>query len=196
MRALPRILALTLVLGLLASHSASAGSSFAFFLDDNGFTNPLNPFPPIVGTGNLALASSLGDGTYTLASLPSFTLSFSFTDGDTFTQADIVSDPTQAEVVIYNNGQNAYFSDITPDTATGGSLSLVNSSGGLLSFSPSYFGAGFYFEAGPNGFDEGNYGNAVVPEPSSLALAGIAGSTGGILAVIRRRRKAKAPSAG
>jgi PEP-CTERM motif len=167
--------------------------SFSFFLDDNGFTSPLAPFPPIVGTGNLTLASSLGDGTYTLASLPSFTLSFALVDGDTYTQADIISDPTQSEVVIYNNGQNAYFSDIMPSNIVGGSLDLANSNG-LLSFSPASFGVGFFFEDSDSGELIGNYGNSVVPEPSSLTLAGIAGLTGAITAVIRRRRKAKAPT--
>jgi hypothetical protein len=194
MRISPRLLALTLGLGLLASQSASAGMSFSFFLDDNGFTSPLAPFPPIVGTGNLTLSSSLGDGTYTLASLPSFTLSFSFINGDTFTQADIISDPTQAEVVIYNNGQNAYFSDIMPSDFFGGSLDFVNSDGAILGFSPAGFPVGLFVEESDNGFFDGNYGNSVVPEPSSLTLAGIAGLTGAITAVIRRRRQAKAAS--
>jgi PEP-CTERM motif len=194
MRDLPRILALTLAVGLLGSQTASADMSFSFFFDDNGFTNPLNPSPPIVGTGDLTIAGTLSDGTYTLASLPSFTMSFSFADGDTYTQADILSDPTQSEVVIYNNGQNAYFTDITPDDFTGGSITFLNSSGDLLSFSPDYF-LGFYIEEDPNAFLEGNYGNAVVPEPSSLTLAGIAGLAVGVPLVIRKRRKAKTSAA-
>jgi hypothetical protein len=184
---------LALVFGMFTSSSASAGQVFSFFLDENGFTSPLAPFPPIIGTGELDLSSNVADGTYTLNSLPSFTLSFSFPGGPSFTEADIVSDPTQAEVVVYNGGQNAYFSDITPDGITGGSLTLINPGQDLLTFSPAGFPEGFYIldvREGP--FFEGNYGNAVVavPEPSSLSILGVCGAIAGILTLARRRRAA------
>ena len=97
MKGLLRVQALTLGLLLLASHTASAGI-YSLFFDANGFSSPLNPYPPIVGTGDLAFAGSLGDGTYTLASLSSFTLSVAFTNGSAFTQADILSDLTHPEL--------------------------------------------------------------------------------------------------
>ena len=190
MRFSPLILVLAVGLGSFASRNALADTSFTLAFDDNGFTSPLNPYPPFVGIGTLTLVGSVGDGTYTLDSLPGLTLSLAFADGDTYTQADILSDPSQAEVVVYNNGANAYFSDMTPDAYTGGSLTLINSAGDVLSFSPSYYPAGFFVEEGFFGIFGGNYGPPV-PEPSSLSLACVAALTGGIAGVVRKRDKAK-----
>ena len=187
-----RLLTLASVLGLIACKPAHAGDVFQFAFDDNGFTSPLAPFPPIVGTGTLTLASNLGDGTYTLSSLSGFTMLFNV-GGDVFTQNDIASDPTQSEVVITNNGASAFFSDNGQQSGPlGGSIDFVNGSGDALSFSPSFFGAGFYVEFGES-FFAGNYGT--VPEPSSLVLASIASLVGVAGTLTRIRRKAKATAA-
>jgi hypothetical protein len=75
-------------------------------------------------------------------------------EGNVFTQSDITSDPTQSEVAIYNNGTSAYFTDNGNQSGSfGGSLDFVNGSGAGLSFSPSYFGAGFYFMDGIDSTD-------------------------------------------
>src|SRR5262245_45668032 len=92
-----RILA-TAALLLVGVGQATAGPiTFNFQFDNAGldFSRPdATIIPPLVGTGTLTISNDPGLGTFTLASLGVFTMSYTFNDGNSFTQADIVSNPT------------------------------------------------------------------------------------------------------
>lgn len=133
------ILALLLVVGQVKADPVT----FNFQFDNQGFGEADGIVtPPLVGSRTFTIDNNPGPGTYTLAALGTFSLSFTFTDGNTYTQTDIASDPTKSEAVIVSSGvgERLYFSD--PGFGGGGpeagSLDLVNSNSDLLSFEPSF----------------------------------------------------------
>ena len=160
-----------LVFSLAFALNASA-ISFTFQFDND-------PTPgiqsPIVGTGLFTFANDPGIGTFAFNSLGAFSMSFSFTNGHSFTQADITSDLSQVFVVLTNfgTGERLQFSDDGDGSGgtSDGSLDFFNGSN-ELSFEPSYFGAGLrlYFETGLPGFGDYLATNGVAaPEPGSTA---------------------------
>ena len=177
-------LSTTLGLGVAlvaASACAHADTTFNFQFDNQGLSPTVlttnGPIvPPVVGTGTFVSPSNLAPGTYDLSALPGFTLNFSFTDGDSYTQSNIVTPLTGVAVRITSDGtgEQLFFtesgapgSDAGP---LGGALDLLN--GAELTFEPSYVGGNFaYFESGSSGRYVATSISAT-PEPSSLALLG------------------------
>ena len=183
-----------LVLAFLAATAAlssagQAATSFTFQFDNNGFGTPRGQVqPPIVGTGNFTTSDNLVAGTYALTSLTDFTVSFSFANGATFTQADIATPIGQVAVRISNYSGGGLRLQFTENGSpanggpAGGSLDLVSSSG-LLTFEPSYNGGNDFYFSTPF---IGNYlALNAVPEPGSWALM-IAGF--GLAGAAMRRR--------
>jgi hypothetical protein len=198
--------AVALLLGS-AGQSTAGPVSFNFQFDNGGQNEPDGTVtPPIVGTGTFTIPNDPGNGTFTLASLTGFSMSYTF-GTDMYSQADIQSDNTLTEVVIgdFGGGQRrAYFTDPGgPNGANGpfgGSLDLVNAEQDGLSFEPANFGGhNLYFEssASPNGNNfMGNYlgltpspGPATVPEPAGVTLL-VPGVSGLALRAWRKRRTA------
>jgi hypothetical protein len=162
MKRISLLLAVSLAFALRAS-----AISFNFQFDND-------PTPgiqsPIVGTGTFTFANDPGIGTFAFNTLGAFSMAFNFTNGASFTQANITSDLSQVFVVLstFGTGRRLQFSD-DGDGSGGtfaGSLDLVNGAEGL-SFEPSYVGAGLrlYFETGL-GF--GDY--LATPEGGSTAI--------------------------
>jgi hypothetical protein len=161
------LLALSLTFVLRAS-----AISFSFQFDND-------PTPgiqsPIVGTGTFTFANDPGIGTFAFNSLGAFSMAFSFTDGASFTQADITSNLSQVFVVLtsFGGGRRLQFSD-DGDGSGGtftGSLDFVKGTD-FLSFEPSYFGAGLrlYFESGLGLGDYLATNGVATPEGGSTAI--------------------------
>ena len=181
------IVAVTLILG--AACPAFANTTFNFQFDND-------PTPgiqtPLVGSGSFTFANDPGNGTFAFNSLGAFSMSFSFVDGETITQADILSDLSLVQVILspFGSGRRLQFTD----TGMGGggpfagSIDFINAQNAGLSFEPSYNGTGLrlYFTASGN--DEGGFfgdylatTGGTVPDTGStavmmfLSLAGIIG---------------------
>ncbi len=88
------------------------------FLFDNTFDNTLTA--PFVGSGSLSFDGIASVGSFRLASLTGLQVSFSFNSGDTFTEADIVTDLSATGINIFDAG--------------GGDLGLVFTGGGGMLF--------------------------------------------------------------
>src|SRR4051812_43251188 len=83
----------------LASGSVARGDLvFQFGFEDVPGDNVL------VGSGSASFAADPGDGTFALASLGPFVLSFAFDDGAAFTEADIVTPLSEVLVVLSTTG--------------------------------------------------------------------------------------------
>jgi hypothetical protein len=185
------VAALAMMLG--GSRQTSAGSITFDFQFESVFSAP-------GGTGTFTIDSDPGLGTFTLASLGSFTMNFSV-DGIVFTDADIASDPTLSEVSIFATGpgqEGLYFTDTGSGGGGpfGGSLDLINDSFFIpvaLSFSPSYAGPGEYIILTPFGlYDLGLYTALSVPEPASIVQLGLGASCLAIVALRQARRRTAA----
>src|SRR5580658_5408099 len=117
----------TLITTLAFCDRLSAQTTFHFEFDEDAALPGIKP--PIVGTGAFTFATDPGDGTFPVADLGAFTMDFNFTDGESFTQADITSKLSQLLVVITGTGssQRLQFSDTGPNAGGGpyhGSLDL------------------------------------------------------------------------
>jgi hypothetical protein len=192
----------TLMMAVLAVllggvRQARAGPITFNFEFDNArldFSRPDGTFiPPAIGTGTVTINNNPGLGTFTLASLGAFSMSFTFDDGNKFTQADIDSNPSLSEVVIepFGAGERLYFSDTGSGGggSAAGALDLINAGGSVLSFEPSFAGGHIlYKESSLSGDYLGLAPSTTsTPEPPTLTLLGI-GSLG-LLGYGWRRRK-------
>jgi hypothetical protein len=178
-----------LLAGLLTVMAAAANAQLTFNVEfDNTFDGTLTP--PIVGTGTFTLASDPGNGTFAFDAI-SPVLDFTI-NGVNFTNADIMSDTSLVLLVLsdYSATQRRLqFSDtgFGGGGPNGGSIDFANA-GGLISFEPSYVGAGLnlYFD----GVGSGSYlalsGTGDVPEPGTLALLAGMGVVG--VGILRRRK--------
>lgn len=192
---------LGLGLSLLLAAPASASSIFDFQFDNQGLNSgTLNSDGPlsgsIVGTGTFTSPIDLTAGTYQLSALAGFTFDFTFSNGASFTQANIsTADPTLAGigVKITGSGSNErlFFTESPGSSAQGtlgGALDLVNGSN-ALTFEPTIVGGNFAYQelSGTTVNYSGRYlglaaastppVTSVTPEPASFALllTGISG---------------------
>jgi hypothetical protein len=127
--------------GGIAFASAPAHALVFQFQFDNclcvGDELPLDP--PIVGSGSFSFDGDPGVGTFALTSLPDYTFSFLFDDGNTFGNSDIAT-PLNEVLVLISQAGNTYdlkFSNTNPfgGGPDGGSIDFDNSVD-YLSFEP------------------------------------------------------------
>lgn len=181
MRALSKTVCVILAVSAAAAAvPAEAATQFDFQFDNAGiFTDeglvihdgPLDQ--PIVGTGTFTSPTDLAAGTYDLTSLPGFSVTFTFANGDTFTTSDIDTPLTGVAVTVVDLGggaQRLFFTESGGAGSDGGphSGSLdFDSATSFLTFSPASFGNFLYIE----GSYSGRYhALASVPEPSTWAM--------------------------
>src|SRR5947209_9358800 len=101
---------------LIAATSLRADTTFSFQFDNQGI-NGANAstdgpiIPPLVGTGMFVSPLNLAPGTYALSSLIGFTMSFTFANGDSYTQANIATPITgvSVRIVSFRGGQRLFF---------------------------------------------------------------------------------------
>jgi hypothetical protein len=97
----------------------ASAAVFNFTFDNTGFDQTVTP--PFVGSGTLSFDGTATVGTYSLASLSNLNINFSFTNGSSFSLADLDS-PS----MLFNSGISIF------DLGSG-NLGLVNT-GGVLRF--------------------------------------------------------------
>ncbi|MBL9206010.1 MAG: hypothetical protein JNN01_13040 [Opitutaceae bacterium] len=144
------------------------------FVFDSDFSSGIQA--PLAGTGTFTFATDPGDGTHAFSSLGAFSMNFSFTSGDVFTEFDIKSDLALVRVVFSTVGsvRRLQFSD-TGSGSGGpflGSIDFENSLGRFLTFEPSSTGGNLdlYFESQ---LGLGSYNATLatsVPDDGSTAL--------------------------
>ena len=137
-------------------------------LDNVGDGLPLDP--PIVGSGSFSFDGDPGAGSFALTSLPNYTFSFLFVDGNSFGNADIATPLNEVLVLISQTG-NTYdlkFSNIGPEGGPfGGSIDFDNTVSDLSFEPPSYGGnLDLYFFSSTTSYYFGNY-SATAPVPSA-----------------------------
>lgn len=175
--------------------AARAGMIFNFQFDNQGLVDGDGPLVgAIVGSGRFTSPTNLTPGTYDLSSLTGFSVTFNFTDGDSFTTADISTPLTGVAVTISDVGDSTerlFFTEGSGAGADGGgpggSLDLINGSN-FLSFEPSFAGGNFLYIKSLSTGDSfsGRYValDTTVPEPSTFALIGL-----GLLGAAASRHK-------
>jgi hypothetical protein len=164
---------------------------------DNSVNNPSSA-GIVVGNGffDYTASSVLADGSYTLSSFVNPTFNFVFSNGASFSYADLVSNSANANIGIDILGSQFNFTTTGANSIDGSSALFQNVSGNVLSFSPNApgqsYGLGFGHAAyylnlsgvgGRGNTYFGAYGigaNATtisdpstVPEPSTYALFGL-----------------------
>lgn len=112
--------------------------TFDFDLDDT-FNDTVSE--PFFGTGTFSFDGDLENGTYALESLENYDLNFSFTDGSSFTNADILTPLEEVLVIISTTDteRSVQFSNVNPfgSTELFGSLDFANfDNQTFLSFEP------------------------------------------------------------
>ena len=174
--------------------------TFNFNLDDTFDETVTEPF---VGEGTFSFDGDPGDGTYALESLSNFDFSFSFTDGSSFTNADILT-PIEEVLVIVSTTETerrVQFSNVNPagSTILNGSLDFANfDNETFLSFEPPGLGGDLNLYAANEIL--GTYNGVAVSDSTGLdatpvpefdstgSLLGI-GALGIALAIFRRKNK-------
>ncbi|MFT5338689.1 MAG: hypothetical protein ACI9IO_000418 [Cyanobium sp.] len=140
---------------------------FQFQLDDVRDGLPLDP--PIVGSGSFSFDGDPGAGSFALTSLPNYTFSFLFNDGNAFGNADITTPLSEVLVLISQTGNtyNLKLSNINP-FGGGGSLGSIDFDNTLSSLSFEPPGLGLNLDLYFSGSYFGNY-SATAPVPSATA---------------------------
>ena len=140
-------------------------------LNNVGDGLPLDP--PIVGSGSFSFDGYPGAGSFALTSLPNYTFSFIFDDGNSFGNANITT-PLSEVLVLISQTSNTYdlkFSNINPfgGGVVGGSIDF-NNTVSILSFEPPGTGGNLdlYGSISYFGNYSGNY-SATAPVPSATA---------------------------
>ena len=178
----------------LATISAAsfAQSTFHFEFDYAGiFASPGPVTLPLAGSGTFTSPVTLSAGTYDLTSLPGFAANFTFSDGRTYSTADISTPLTGVAVQVIDLGSGVQRLFFTESGALGSNGGLhggsIDFDNGIdfLSFAPSFFANYVYQESGA----PGRYAalSTSVPEPSSWAMLLFGFGTLGV--AIRRSRK-------
>jgi hypothetical protein len=176
---------------------AANATTFTFQFDNSGGGPDGTIGTPIVGSGTFTTSAVLTPGLYALQSLPDYSMSYSFVNGDSFSTGDIATplDGVALDVTSFGSGLRMVWTEVpgSPDADGGpqaGSLDLDNTA--ALTFEPTYFGGhnlyqivGVYF---------GNYLalNGVVPEPATWAMM-VLGL--GMIGSFARRRRASVAAA-
>ncbi len=184
-------------IGAFASQ-AQAATTFNFSFDHQALVPGDGPLsPPIVGTGTFVSPVDLSLGLHNLTDLAGFTVNFSFSNGDTFSTADITTPLTGVALNITDLGggiQRLFFTESGGTGTDGGPLQgAIDFAHGasFLSFEPSYSG-GNYFYYNSDGF--GRYlavSSPAVPEPATWAMMLVGfGFVGGAMRSAKRRQKA------
>jgi hypothetical protein len=179
MRFLPVLLTLTSLLMLADRVSASMVFNLKF---DTTFDQSLAPpiLPPSQGTGLISFDDDLADGTYLISTLTNFYFSATIA-GETWTMADLVSDPTPLGVTIFTKygGRRDIFFDGPAQEPLGGSANFVNSNNQYFATEPNDLSlpfvvphdrwiVGTYSPHSSSG--GGNYGVHPVPEPGTWMI--------------------------
>jgi len=180
MRFLPVLLTLTSLLMLADRVSASMVFNLKF---DTTFNQSLAPpiLPPSQGTRLISFDDDLADGTYLISTLTNFYFSATIA-GETWTMADLVTDPTPLGVTIFTKygGRRDIFFDGPGQGILSGSANFVNSNNLFLATEPNdlslpfvvphdrwVFGTYFPLDDPLGG---GNYGVHPVPEPGTWMI--------------------------
>lgn len=178
MRFLPVLLTLTSLLMLADRVSASMVFNLKF---DTTFNQSLAPpiLPPSQGTGVISFDDNLADGTYLISTLTNFYFSATIS-GETWTMADLITDPTPLGVTIFTKygGRRDIFLDGPGQGSISGSTTFVNSNNMFFSTEPNDLGSPFVVPhdrwlvgAFPNSaLVGGNYGVHPVPEPGTWMI--------------------------
>jgi hypothetical protein len=188
-----------------AAHSVRADTTFYFRFDNPGvnrtnLTSDGPIVPPLAGTGQFVSPTNLVSGHYDLATLPGFSMNFSFfDDGATFDQNDIITPLAGLAIsIIGSQGHERLFFTESGGAGSdggrvGGSLDLLDASGYSLTFEPTGAGGNFDYQKGVfNGpakccYDSGRYLAVSSPEPGSLPILS-SGLVAILLIAIRRSR--------
>ena len=155
------------VFALASAPAPAQALVFQFQFDNVGDGPPLDP--PIVGSGSFSFDGDPGAGSFALTSLPNYTFSFLFNDGNAFGNADITTPLSEVLVLISQTG-NTYdlkFSNINPFGGGSGSGSIdFDNTLSSLSFEPPGFRGNLDLYSSGSYF--GNY-SATAPVPSATA---------------------------
>jgi hypothetical protein len=181
----------TILLSLLVAFStvASANSYLVNFDNSDSGGGPVM----IVGTGTFTFDGTYGDGTYYLPTLPNYQINFSI-GSSTFTNADISTDVSHVQVVLYDGALQFYYDNDGTFGPHGGSLDFDKADGSFLTTEPNYFGAPplnlYQVTDSAGNFYFGTYSALTgVPEPSYagvlLALGAVA-----VWPALRRKKAA------
>ncbi len=174
MRFLPVLLTLTSLLMLADRVSASMVFNLKF---DTTFNQSLAP--PFQGTGVISFDDNLADGTYLISTLTNFYFSATIS-GETWTMADLITDPTPLGVTIFTKygGRRDIFLD--GPMLGYGSTTFLNSNNRFLATEPNDLGLPFVvphdrwivgtFSPGYTPLAGGNYGVHPVPEPGTWMI--------------------------
>ena len=205
----------SIAISLLAAGILAGSASAATFTLQDTFNNQMNGGDPgvVVGNGFFSYdaASPLADGSYSLSSFASPSLSVTFNNGATFGLGDLESDPVNPGIGIDVVGNQFNFTVLTPNSITHGSADFLNAANNHLSLSPNQPGQSYgilnvhaaYFldlvNTGDGGGSHDLYGAygigspaatidppILAPEPTTYALLGLSA-----IGLLIRRRTAK-----
>src|ERR1700761_9326444 len=126
----------TVAIATLTSFGAANATTFSVLFDDSGIGPDGTITPPLVGAGTFNTPDTLTAGGHDLNSLSFYSFTFTFANGATFTQADILTPLDGAAIGITDlfAGQRLVFTE-APGSADAdggpehGALDLQNANG-------------------------------------------------------------------